>query len=36
MTNVDDLLFLKSDVGLNAVVDIYVKACIKYFDKYVK
>jgi len=36
MTNVDDVLFLKSDVGLNAVVDIYVKACIKYFDKYVK
>ena len=36
MTNVDDVLFLKSDVGLNAVVDIYVKAIIKYFDKYVK
>ena len=36
MTNVDDVLFLKSDVGLNAICDIYVKAVIKYFDKYVK
>lgn len=36
MTNVDDVLFLKSEEGLKAVTDIYVKAVIKYFDKYVK
>jgi N-acetylmuramoyl-L-alanine amidase len=36
MTNVDDVLFLKSDVGTNAIVDIYVKACIKYAERYVK
>ena len=36
MTNVDDVLFLKSDQGLNAIVDIYVKGIIKYYDKYIK
>lgn len=36
MTNVDDVLFMKSDVGLNALSDIYVKGIQKYFDKYVK
>ena len=36
MTNVDDVLFLKSDVGTKAIVDIYVKAVIKYCEKYVK
>ena len=36
MTNVDDVLFLKSDVGTKAIVDIYVKACIKYAERYVK
>lgn len=36
MTNVDDVLFLKSDVGLNAIIDIYVKAIIKYAERYVK
>ena len=36
MTNVDDVLFLKSDEGIKAIVDIYVKACMKYADKYAK
>lgn len=36
MTNVDDVLFLKSDVGTKAIVDIYVKAIIKYCERYVK
>ena len=36
MTNVDDVLFLKSDVGTKAIVDIYVKAVIKYCERYVK
>ena len=36
MTNVDDVLFLKSDEGFNAIVEIYVRAVIKYFDKYIK
>ena len=36
MTNVDDVLFLKSDIGTKAIVDIYVKAVIKYCERYVK
>ena len=36
MTNVDDVLFLKSDIGTKAIVDIYVKAIIKYCERYVK
>lgn len=36
MTNVDDVLFLKSEKGLNAIVDIYVKGIMKYADKYIK
>lgn len=36
MTNVDDVLFLKSEKGKNAIVDIYVNAIKKYYEKHVK
>lgn len=36
MTNVDDVLFLKSEEGTEAIVEIYVRAICKYFDRYVK
>ena len=36
MTNVDDVLFMKSDIGLSALSDIYVKGIQKYFGKYIK
>ena len=36
MTNVDNVLFLKSKEGFDAIIEIYVRAIIKYFDKYIK
>ena len=36
MTNVDDVLFLKSETGIKAIVDIYVNAIIKYANRYIK
>lgn len=36
MTNVDDVLFLKSDIGIKAIVDIYTKAIVKYAEAFVK
>lgn len=36
MTNVDDVLFLKTSEGLNAITDIYVRAVLKYYERYCK
>ena len=36
MTNVDDVLFLKSEKGKQAIVDVYVNAVKKYAERFVK